>query len=215
MGVLVMLLIIIFLFILLYSKIKVEINFKQYDKDDILIISITVFYGIFTYKKQIPFMDFIKENDGEPALEIKSQSKENENLISDKESIVDINEIKNIFKKYKKLYIKYKKYVIPFKKYIEKKMIFKSIYWNSEVGLGNADETAILTGIIWSIKSTFISLISNSYNLLDTFINVTPNYNTNTIKTHINCIFTIKLGHIINAGVKTLLIRIKDGEKNE
>ncbi len=215
MRILLVLLIIIFLFILLYSNIKVEINFKRYDKDDILIISITVFYGIFTYKKQIPFIDFIKKNEGKPGLEIKSQTKENENITSDKESIIDINEMKNFLKKYKKLYIKFKKYIIPFKTYIQKKMIFKSIYWNSEVGIGSADETAILTGIIWSIKSTFISLISNSYNLLDTFINVTPNYNTNTVKTHINCIFTIKLGHIINAGVKTLLIKMKDGEKNE
>lgn len=215
MGILLILLILTFLFILLYSNVKVEITFKRYNKDDILIINIAVFYGIFTYKKQIPFMDLIKINNEIQGIESESQSKINKSLINDKQSIIKISEIRKYLEKFKKIYNKFKKYIIPFKNYVQEKILFKRIYWNSEIGVGNADETAIVTGIIWSIKSTFISFMSNSYNLLDTVIDVTPNYNVNTIKTHINCIFTIKLGHIINAGIKILLIRIKDGVKNE
>ena len=70
-----------------------------------------------------------------------------------------------------------------------------------------------MVGAIWAVKTSVIFLINKSYDLPEVLINVVPNYNINTFETTIDCIFSIKLGYIINANIKVLLAQIKDGVK--
>jgi len=206
---------IVLLIIILYSNIKVEINFKRYDEDDILSINITVFYGIFKYKKQIPFMDLVNGRDNISALEFKSKVEYNEKLKCANKSVINVSEAEKIINKYRKLYIRFEKFIVPFIKRIKEKIIIRKIYLNTELGTNDAAETAVITGIIWSIKSYVVTILANNYNLSDVFVNVVPNYNISTFKTSIDCIFSIKLGNIINEVVKTLLANKRDGVKNE
>ncbi len=201
--------------ILLYSNIKVELNYKRSDGNDIFTITIIAFYGIFRSKKQVPFIDLVKGSDNLDELEIKSETQYNFKEKSTDKSTTNINEFEEILKKYKKLYIKFGKYMNPFMRYIKRKINLNNISWDTEIGVGDAAQTAVITGIIWSVKSYVISFIYNNYNLYEVFINVDPNYNIKTLKTSIDCIFTIKLGDIINAGIKILMLQVKDGEKNE
>ncbi|QUH20730.1 DUF2953 domain-containing protein [Alkaliphilus sp. B6464] len=203
----------IFLFIILYSNLKIAINFTRYHEDDVITMDFTALYGIFKYTTKIPFIDLVKGHNEIPALEVKTEVElgKNERHIGDNKSIVNIHEIENIIKKYKRLYIRYKTLIT----HIREKLIISNISWVTEFGTGDAAETAIITGVIWTIKPGLISLVCNRYNSLDIFVNVVPNYNIKTFETSIDCIFRIKLGHIINAGLKTLLVKIKDGVKNE
>ncbi|MBU5677530.1 DUF2953 domain-containing protein [Alkaliphilus sp. MSJ-5] len=203
----------IFLFIILYSNLKIDINFTRYHEDDVITMNFTALYGIFRHTTKIPFVDLVKGQNEIPALEVKTEVElgKNERHIGDNKSIVNIHEIEKIINKYRSLYIKYKTLIT----HIRKKLIISNISWVTELGTGDAAETAIITGVIWTIKLGLISLVCNRYNSLDIFVNVVPNYNIKTFKTSIDCIFRIKLGHIINAGLKTLLVKIKDGVKNE
>lgn len=203
----------IFLFIILYSNCKIAINYTRYDGDDIITMNFTALYGIFKYTTKIPLIDLVKGHDEIPALEVKSEVElgQNERYIGDDKSIVNMYEIEKIINKYKSLYIRYKTLLT----HIRKKLIISNISWSTEFGASDAAETAIIIGVIWTIKSGLISLLCNKYNLLDIFVNVVPNYNIKIFKTSIDCIFSIKLGNIINAGLKTLLVKIKDGVKNE
>jgi len=213
MNILIISAIIILIFILLYSNIKIKVNFKRHDDNDMIILNITVLYGIFTYTKQIPFVDIVKGYNNVPAVEIQSNKQYNENYKGDSKSVFNTNEIEKYIKKYKELYIKFEKLIIPFTKRLKQKVIFNEIYWNTELGIDDAANTAIITGILWSVKSTMLVFISNNFNLHSKYINVVPNYNIKTFKTSINCIFTVKLGNIINVAAKTLIVYIKDGGK--
>lgn len=211
----IILIVIIVILALFYSNIRVEVNFKRHDQNDILIITIIVLYGIFRFKKQIPFMDLVKGRKNVPALELQSESLLNAKNKSKDKSVINMKEFEKIFKRYKELYEKFKKYIIPFLRDIKPKLSINYITWKTEIGVNDAAYTAIITGAFWSIKSTIISLIHNHFNLHDGFIHVAPNYNYKTFKTSIDCIFTIKLGDIITVGMKTLIANKKDGEKNE
>lgn len=206
-------LIIIYIYIIIRSNIKVELNLKRYQKNDKL--TMIIIYGMFKYKKQIPFIDIIQGINNNFALEVKTNEEYSEKYKDDNKSVVNINEFEKIIKKYRRIYKRFSKYIIPFMEHIKEKIKINNINWNTEVGLSDACETAIFTGTIWSIKSTIISFIYNNYNLYNSHINVVPNYNTATFKTSINCIFTIKVGDIITVGLKTLLAKAKDGVKNE
>jgi len=198
---------IIFLIIILYSNIKIEISFKRHNEDDMLGINIIVFYGIFKYKRQIPFMDLVKGHDNISALELKSEVQYNGKHKGEDKSVINIHEAQKIIDKYKKLYIRFEKFIVPFIKRIKEKIIIKKIYLNTELGTNDAAETAVITGIIWSLKSYAVTILANNFDSSDIFVNVVPNYNIRTFKTSIDCIFSIKLGNIINAGLKTLLAK--------
>lgn len=213
MSILMIIILGILLFIILYSNLKIELNFTRHGKDDIVVINLIALYGIFKYTKNIPFLDLVKGRDEIPALEIKTESKMgiNESHVGDNKSILNMYEIERIIKKYKNFYFKYKTLIT----HISKRLIISDISWYTELGTNDAAETAIITGFIWSIKSFIIAALAKDYNLINIFINVVPNYNIKIFKTSVDCIFSIKLGNIINAGVKTLLVKIKDGVKNE
>ena len=56
-------------------------------------------------------------------------------------------------------------------------------------------------------KNICCFFIAKNYNFSNILINVVPNYDVNTFKTTIDCIFNIKLGYIINTNIRTLLDR--------
>lgn len=201
----------ILLFGILYSNLKIRLNFVRYGENDNLIISITGLYGIFKYTKKIPTIDLIKGNKNIPALKINTEImvSKKDKLVNQDKSIHNMYEIKGIIDKYKDIYIKYEPYI----KQIKEKLVFNNISWCTEVGTNDAAETAIIVGTIWAIKASAIVFITKSYNLSNVLINVIPNYNINTFETTIDCIFSIKLGYIINADIKALLAQIKDGVK--
>jgi len=152
-------------------------------------------------------MDLVKGHDNISALELKSEVQYNGKHKGEDKSVINIHEAQKIIDKYKKLYIRFEKFIVPFIKRIKEKIIIKKIYLNTELGTNDAAETAVITGIIWSLKSYAVTILANNFDSSDIFVNVVPNYNIRTFKTSIDCIFSIKLGNIINAGLKTLLAK--------
>lgn len=213
MLVLIISIIVVLIISILYSNLKIKLNFSRYDEDDNLTISVSGLYGIFKYTKNISIMDLIKEKNDMPALKINTEvlvGSKDKKINKDK-SIYNMYEIERIINNYKTIYIKYQPYI----RQIKKNLVFNNISWSTKVGTGDAAETAILTGSIWAIKAFIIIYISKNYKCSNLLVNVIPDYNINTFETSIDCIFSIKLGYIINVDIKTLLKEIKDGVKNE
>lgn len=213
MSIFIIIIIFILLAVILYSNLKVNFSFVRQGKDDCLIINLIGLYGTFKYTTKIPFIDLVDGREGVPALEIntKKEMGKKARQMDHSKSIINLHEMERIINKYKKIYIKYETFI----KHIKRKLVLNNISWYTEIGTNDAAETAIITGLIWAIKASIIVLISKGYNLSDVYISVVPNYNIDNFETSIDCIFSIKLGYIINAGIKTLLVQIKDGVKNE
>ena len=199
------------LFGILYSNLKVRFSYIKRGEDNDIVIEWIGLHGILKYTKRIPAMDMVKMDRTIPPPGIGTRTmtdKDNEPIDDDK-PIYNIYEIEKIIDNYKKNYIKYEPYI----KIIKENLILNNISWYTEIGMGDAAETAVTVGAVWAIKASVIFLISKSYNLPEVLINVVPNYNTNTFETTIDCIFSVKLGYIINANIKVILAQIKDGVK--
>ncbi len=201
----------ILLFGILYSDLKVRFSYIKRGEDNDIIIDWTGLHGILKYTKRISAADMIKIGGDIPALKPGTRIviDEDDEPFDDEKPIYNIYEIKKIIDNYKKIYTKYEPYI----KKVREKLILNNISWYTKIGTGDAAETAVMVGAIWAIKTSVIFLISKNYDIPKVLIDVVPGYDANIFETTIDCIFNIKLGYIINANIKVLLAKIKDGVK--
>lgn len=91
-------------------------------------------------------------------------------------------------------------------KYVTAQTRIKKLEWVSEFGLSSASSTGMLTGLAWSVKGIVLSAIS-SYSRLETTprISVRPNFQKPLFHTLVDCIFSIRIGHLMLGGLKTVL----------
>lgn len=82
--------------------------------------------------------------------------------------------------------------------------------WKTRVGLGDAAVTGISGGMLWSIKGIIYSYLQKTlYSRTCTAdINVTPVFNEETISTELDCIFNLRMGYIIIACIRLLILAV-------
>lgn len=196
MKLLVIMLLMILLFLVLRSSTKFKFSLIKYNEDDHVTVNISTFYNMLIYTQKIPFINLVGKHKG-PTVHNKS--------------LINIDEINAVINNYKITYFKYQSIT----NYIIRKLMINSIVCHTEIGTGDAAQTAIMAGLIWSIKSSVFPIITKHYELSDLSIDVVPNYDSRVFKTSTDCIFSIRLGHIMIIRAKILLIQIKDGVKYE
>lgn len=84
----------------------------------------------------------------------------------------------------------------------------KKLEWSSEFGTADAAHTGVIAGLVWSLKSAVFTAIS-AYTHLETkpHIHVRPNYQKAFFRTLFDCIFEIRIGYIMIAGLKAVRAR--------
>lgn len=197
----------IVLLLVLLSNIKVTVKLLRDGKCEEVVLHIYVFYGLINYRIEVPFVEIYNKAHSIAGIEINSEIE-----VSDKEAVRDQKrrsftweEIESIYNKMKKLYMKYKIGV----QYINKRLVMNEISWNTEVGVYDAAATAIAAGVFWTVKANLIALLVKKMDLRAYRINVIPSYGTDKLNTCIDCIITLKVGHIIIAGFKILSNKAK------
>lgn len=195
----------ILIILILTSSVKVNILALKENQDSKVIINIKFLYGLIRFKKELG--DFklttIKKesgdnNDEDLEIEMKNDSwtkyEGYDDFVNIRKKIEDI--IKD-FKCYKRVIY-----------YLIDKTKFNTLLWKTEIGFEDAAVTGITTGIINIFKSNLFAILNNRKNKPKTIhLKITPNFNNEVLKTNIRCIFTVKIGYIIIAGLKYLWIK--------
>ena len=85
--------------------------------------------------------------------------------------------------------------------WLERKIRFIKIFWSTRIGLGDAAATAMFVGVGWGVKGILLSLAEQNYGLpgKGTKIEVIADYQQAGFATHLDCIFKLRIGHIIRA----------------
>jgi hypothetical protein len=82
--------------------------------------------------------------------------------------------------------------------------------WHTLCGTGDAATTALLTGLLWSVKGTVLTKIKkNSILYTQPSISIKPDWGKEQYTTAFQCIFSIRIGHVITAVMKAFLMRNK------
>lgn len=86
--------------------------------------------------------------------------------------------------------------------------------WRTRVGLHDASKTAVLVGLLWSLKSSLVGLICNLIRMKSSpNLAVIPLYNQNVFFTEGKCIVKIRFGYAMFAGILLLIrsVNVKGG----
>lgn len=84
------------------------------------------------------------------------------------------------------------------------------LFWNTRVGFEDAALTGMAGGILWGIKGLLLSFLERNLdtNKFRAQIKVTPVFCEQEIATEVDCIFDLRVGYIIIAGFRLILLGI-------
>jgi len=200
--------IILFLILLICSAIDIRIILFKDNCNDEIVIEFIALYGLIKYKREYPLLSLKLMKEDMP-VELRQESEAN---FTNKHLNEDVNifKLEDIIKKVKLSNKLLKKYNKVFK-YIIRKVSWKILILETEVGFDDAAITGFIVGILNIINSNILAYLENKkYNFKRICLNAKPNFNSNVINMTLNCIFSLRIGYIIIAGFKFLKIKIKD-----
>lgn len=191
-------------------KINAVVEYIRNDDNDDIAVSFYTLKGIFKYKFEIPLVDF-----GQKGIKFRlvSEYGKKEKNISEKK---DRLKITDIYDKYVSAMINYeanKVLICDIKDYLRTRLVLREFRLDIREGTGNASQTGIICGLLWSFAGVLTSYLSNSFKTYRKCVSINADFNTKVFNVDFHCIFHIKLVHIIMLIIKILLNSIKAKHK--
>jgi hypothetical protein len=189
----------------LLSRVRAHIVYTREAQDDQFYIQIRALFGAIRYRHSLPTINFEGIKQG---VSLSKEKITNIPTPDTKDQItLDGKDIVHRHKKFKELL----SHVLGFHHWLVstlKRTHCSQISWITNVGLDDAPETAITTGVIWGLKTSILGVLFNHIKLeAQPHLAVVPHYDHPQFKTHFDCIMMIRLGHAMLAGLH-LLVRI-------
>lgn len=79
----------------------------------------------------------------------------------------------------------------------------ESLEWHTNVGVGEAAVTGIVSGIVWTAKSAVLALLGRYVTLYTKpQLAVVPDFSRERLDTHLLCILRFRIGHAIIAAIR-------------
>jgi len=199
-------------FALLSLKINFAIEYTRKASDDNAVISVFILGGIIKIKYEIPFMEAEKE--GLKLRRIKKKKRIDKDKKKRKGKI-NITEIKGKIDKTIRLYRNNKHLIKKTICYLKRKLIFKELKLNVQIGVGDAAGTAMIYAFAWTVAGIAFSYIYNNFKVEKHYINIKENFMEKMFNIDLYCIFTVKLVHIIIVALKLFLSIRKNQKKKQ
>lgn len=200
--------------LLYFSPIQVHVTYSRIHEDDKLHVKLKLLYGLYRFQYAIPLIRFRGLWDG---LTVKTDMDNNLQHAADPNPVKHFtkDDIVTFFHKMKEA-VHHTLGVVDWFKETMALVHCTQLNWTTYIGIGDAADTAITTGLIWGIKSSTLGYLFQFLHL-DTKarINVIPMYNQAHFSTEISYTAKIRLGHAVIAGLHLLVrvLRVKGGIK--
>lgn len=91
-----------------------------------------------------------------------------------------------------------------------KNITCQEIFWSTEFGFHDAALTAITAGCLWNLKNRLYINLRQNVQLKNNLpqIEIKPVFNMTCFNTNLKCIFKVRFGHIIIAGIRILFLLV-------
>lgn len=92
----------------------------------------------------------------------------------------------------------------PISRYLLRRIEPRQFKWQTGIGLSDAAKTGMVVGWLWSLKGAVLSYLYSFFapTTQKPCFAVVPNFNRPDVAIFLDCIFAVKLGHIIIAGLR-------------
>lgn len=192
--------------IAMLSPIVITAQYAKQGKNDEMEIRVKGLFGLLSYKLKVPVMKWqgaslqVEEDSRGIGVGINSW-KHNEEDIDAEKVVSGIEKFKDALRLTRNMK-EWAKRTLAKVKLVEWR-------WSTSVGTGDAMWTAMATGLVWSVKSSIIGLLSQLVQLkAQPVMSVNPEFARPAFSTEWMCIAKIRFGYAILAGLQ-LLVRMK------
>ncbi|WP_158736577.1 DUF2953 domain-containing protein [Alteribacillus sp. YIM 98480] len=185
---------------IIITPIEISVQFERKSKKQDIRAKITVWY--FFYKNfEIPVMSFDEET---YSVVFKEKSKSTAGNNKEKDIKETPEELKNQMEMLQ-LWLKHIDGLRSILTSFLGKIKMIEFDWKSEIGIGDAAWTGFLTGMLWSVKSMAAGIASAVFKRKCTpNIDIKPNFQKAAADTTFSCMFFMRLGHAIIAGIRVM-----------
>lgn len=192
--------------VVLTSPVVINGHLRRIGNNDDAEIKVKALYGIIRYRFKVPIFQFsgtsvqMKKHVSMTGAGINTWKQYNDELDADKVAS-RIDKMKLILQLTRNL----KGWV----RHTLRKVRLVEWNWSTSVGTGDAMWTAMATGLVWSIQTSILGLLSQMVKLnAEPKMDVQPIYQQPAFSTEWSCIAQIRFGYAILAGLQ-LLVRMK------
>ncbi|MFS0636658.1 DUF2953 domain-containing protein [Mesobacillus foraminis] len=185
------------------TKVKILIYFYHGKDNDFINMEVRAWGGLIRYKKEIPM---IAVDDDSPSLVFEEEAglgpdeepaETQEKQLEQDEVIKGFHDLKALLEHIVGMHVLVRQFL--------RKVTIKKLEWHTVIGIGDAASTAVLSGTVWAMKGGIIGLLSRYMRLAELpVVTVTPNFQQFMSQIQLKCIFQIRIGNAIWAGIKLI-----------
>jgi hypothetical protein len=205
----------IVVFVLLMSYIHGEFYFSRVQHNDRIFLDIKALFGLIRYRFDVPVVKFKSLQKG-VMVKAEAVKKGDSSLVGEGKQHINKERIVDFFNRVK-LILESTFHLYGWMKQTLAKVECTKVSWQTRIGVGDAPQTAITTGIVWGFKSSLLGFVF-SYIRLRTqpHIQVFPQYNSPQFSTEATFAGRIRLGYALIAGIRLVIsvLKVKGGFKN-
>lgn len=207
-----LLLLLVVFTIVMFIRIKFDVSFSRKGSDDYLSVRMTALKGLVSYKTEVPVID-IDRFFLEPILRLEADI---EHVVShpveDKGMLVKIPVImlmRNMPTFIRQGFHYVERYNRALNKLV-KSIRCHDLKWKTEVGLGDPAYTGMASGLVWGVKGLAYGIFRSSIGEMKSrpLFDVRPCFDAVCLRVDFRCIFDLRVGHIIIAGLKFVKMRL-------
>jgi hypothetical protein len=194
--------------VLFVLRIKAVIEYIRNEQEEWVKFSFYTGKGLFRYERKVPLVQ--KEDRKDKFKLVKGQGKGKE-MKGGSEKNERLGPF-DIIKKFNsvRIYLKDHKSILEgIRKYINKNNIRVELIIKVEQGTGDAAQTGIICGLLWSAAGIFNAYISRHIKIVSHELNITPSFDKKIFGVDASCIFHVRLVHIIVVLIKIYYMKYR------
>lgn len=187
------------LLILIMMPVVITFDLSKDGENRKIAVDLKTMYGLLRLKMKVPLLKIAYEN-GKLSLKYKIESAgdKKSKLLSAVEKFMNMNESEDPYKTLKENRHK----ISSFLNYIILKTKISNFNFKIKMGTYDAAITGALYGLAWIVIGSVMTLVKSRLNMGEPIITVIPVFGRTQLSVDFSCIISIKLGHIIYAGIK-------------
>lgn len=179
------------------TKVQIELSYKRKDENDRLNIRISIWRGLIHYTVKMPELILTDSGTAIKAEEVKGNGPPKEKKLKAEELADGLEKMKDVLKRVRGLHRIIRRLLA--------RTEVKQFEWETQIGTGDAASTGMLAGSILGMKGGLLGLLSTyfDFRVMPSY-RVIPVFRGKAADTRIFCIFQVRAGHAITAGVRMI-----------
>jgi len=190
----------------MFSDVRGELYFSRVRDNDQLTVQIKALSGLVRYKFEVPVIQFKGLSQG-VLVQAETVNEARPKLRNENREHITKHKIERFYRNAREIV----EHTLSFSDWMKQTLAHvqcTSLTWNTRIGVGDAPETAITTGLVWTLKS---SLLGFAFRWVDLRtkprVEVVPQYNALEFTTTLRVRGRMRAGVALWAGLR-LVVRI-------